>query len=125
MDEKKGSLVRFFGIASRTGWFLIILAGATLMANWLIVIVFLLTRPGELGFLRLHYTAALGVDWVAEWWKLFIYPGSGLAAFFINGFFSGILAKKHRLFGSLLLGATAVIEIFLTVGAVMAVLLNR
>jgi hypothetical protein len=125
MDEKKGNLAKFFGVTSRMGWFLVFLAAAALLINWLIVIVFLVTRPGELGFLRLHYTAALGVDWVAEWWKFFIYPGAGLAAFFINGFFSGILTKKHRLFGSLLLGATAVIELFLTIGAIMVALLNR
>lgn len=125
MDEKKGNLGKFFGVTSRTGWFLISFAAVVLAANWLTVIVFLVSRPGTLGFLRLHYTTALGVDWVAEWWKLFIYPGIGLAAFFINGFFSGILAKKHRMFGSLLLGATAVVEIFLAVGAILVVMLNR
>lgn len=125
MPGKRDNLEKFFGIRSRTGWLFMVLAAVALAANWLAVVIFLASRPAGLpDFLRLHYTAALGVDWVAEWWKIFIYPGVGLAVFFINGFFSGILAKRHRMLGLLILGTTAVMEVLLTVAGFLAVMLN-
>ncbi len=124
MSSAKQNLTGYFGITGRSGWFWWSLAAAALAANWLTVVVFLVGHSVSSGFLRLHYTAALGVDWVDVWWKIFLYPGAGLAAFFINGFFSGILTKKHRMFGSLMLGATAVVEVLLAIGAVLVVMLN-
>jgi len=124
MPIGRANLTKFFGISSRSGWVLWSLAVAALAVNWLTIIVFLAFHSGTSGFLRLHYTVALGVDWVAEWWKIFLYPGAGLVIFFINGFFSGILTKKHRMLGSLALGATAVVEMLLAVGGILAVMLN-
>ena len=124
MPVGKVNIGKFFGITGPVGWVLWIMAAAALAANWLAVTIFLALHSGTSGFLRLHYTVALGVDWVAEWWKIFLYPGVGLAAFFINGFFSGILAKKHRMLGSLALGSTAAVEILLAIGGILAIMLN-
>ncbi len=105
-----------------------ILAGyclAALLANLGTILAFVLPRLGKLSFLRLHYTVEMGVDWAAEWWKLFVFPVVGTVFFFINGLFSGILARKHRMLGLMTLGATAVIETLLAGSGVIAVLLNR
>ncbi len=124
MPSARLTISKFFGITGRSGWFWWWLSVIVLAANWVTVTAFLVSHSVSSGFLRLHYTAALGVDWVDVWWKIFLYPGAGLAAFFINGSFSGILTKKHRMFGSLLLGATAVVEVLLAIGAALVVMLN-
>jgi len=124
MPATRIDLGKFFGISSRSGWFLWSSGAAVLAANWLGIVIFLVSRSVNSGFLRLHYTAALGVDWVDVWWKIFIFPGFGLAVFFINGFFSGILTKKHRMLGLLMLGATDAVEIMLAIGAGLAIMLN-
>ena len=124
MIGKTGKLERFFGATGRSGWAFLALAGTALAANWLAVLIFVVPRLGRLSFLRLHYTAMLGVDWEAEWWKLFIYPGTGLAVLLVNGFFAGILATKHRMLGLVTLGATVVVELLLAAGGIIAVQIN-
>jgi hypothetical protein len=99
-------------------------AVAILALHWAVVIAFLAARAGSLGFLRLHYTAALGVDWVAEWWYLFIYPVLGCASLLVNVWLSGVLARRHPPLGILVLGATLAVEVLLAAGALFAVLLN-
>ena len=113
-----------FGLHDRTSAILALVAGLVLLLNWAAIIAFLAPRLGTLRFLRLHYTAALGVDWEAEWWKVFSFPILGCATFFINGFLSGMLARKHRMLGLTVLFATAVIEMALAGGGVMAIMLN-
>jgi len=124
MLGKMGKLENMFGVTGRSGWLMLALASFALLADWLLTLWFVVPRYGQLGFLRLHYTASLGVDWVAEWWKLFIYPACGTLAFFVNGRFAGLLSKKHRMFGLLVLGATAVVEVLIAAGTAVAVMLN-
>lgn len=99
-------------------------AVAVLALHWAVVVGFLAARAGTLGFLRLHYTAALGVDWVGEWWYLFVFPALGCASLLVNAWFSGVLARRHPPLGLLVLGTTVVIELLLAAGAFLAVLLN-
>ncbi|MFA6603733.1 MAG: hypothetical protein WCT10_02730 [Patescibacteria group bacterium] len=113
-----------FGINGRSGLALTAAAGILLAVNFVLVLVFLLPRFGQLDFLRLHYTAELGVDWVAEWWKIFIFPGLGVMVFFSNALFSGILAKKHRLYGHLIWTATLAIEAMLAAASFLVIRIN-
>lgn len=113
-----------FGLHDRASTAAAIIAAAVLLLNWGLIIAFLVPRLGTLHFLRLHYTAALGVDWVAEWWKVFSFPIFGCAALFVNGFFSGILSKKHRMLGLVILFSTVAVEMILAGGGAMAILLN-
>lgn len=99
-------------------------AVAVLALHWAVVVAFLAARAGSLGFLRLHYTAALGVDWVGEWWYLFVFPTLGCASLLANVWLSGILARRHPTLGLLILGATVAVECLLAAGAFLAVLLN-
>jgi hypothetical protein len=99
-------------------------AFAVLLAHWLFILAFVVPRLGGLGFLRLHYTAAHGIDWVAGWQAIFTFPGIGLAAFFVNVALAAALAKNHRALGRIVLGAAVLVEVLLAAGGVLAVLLN-
>jgi len=97
---------------------------AILAFHWIAIFSFILPRTGRLDFLRLHYTAALGVDWVGVWWMIFVFPLLGLLTLLINGLLSGILSRKQPLYGLMILGATVCLEIVLAIGGGAAVLLN-
>jgi len=120
----KGTLERFFGIYSRKAELMAAAAISVLLVHWLLVLWFIMARLGSLDFLRLHYTAALGVDWIDSWWKIFAFPGFGLAVFVVNGLSAGVLSKSHRQFGLLLMGVTIFLEVLFAMGGVMAILLN-
>ncbi len=119
-----GTLEKLFGIYNRTIEVMAVLAMAVLLVHWLLLLWFVLSRIGQLNFLRLHYTAALGVDWIDVWWKIFIFPGFGLVVFFVNGLIAGALSKSHRMFGSVLYGITIFLQLLFLIGGVMAALLN-
>jgi len=120
----KKSLSIAFGINGRSGLVLVLVSGALLALDLVLVLAFLIPRFGRLDFLRLHYTADLGVDWVAEWWKIFIFPGLGVMVFFSNAFFSGILARRHRMYGNLVWTATVVVEAMLAAASILVIRIN-
>lgn len=99
-------------------------AFAVLAAHWLFILAFVVPRLGGLSFLRLHYTAAHGIDWVAEWQAIFAFPGIGLAAFFVNVAIAAALARNNRSLGRIVLGTAVLVEVLLAAGGVLAVLLN-
>lgn len=99
-------------------------AFAVLMVHWAFIVAFVIPRLGELRFLRLHYSAAQGVDWIGDWRAIFTFPAIGLAAFFCNVVFASALGRRDRALGRMLMGGTVVVEVLLAVGGVIAVLLN-
>ncbi|HTM68972.1 MAG TPA: hypothetical protein VL426_06780 [Candidatus Binatia bacterium] len=99
-------------------------AFSVLMVHWAFIVAFVMPRLGELQFLRLHYSAAQGIDWVDDWRAIFLFPAVGLAAFACNVAFAVLLARRDRALGRLLMGATVVVELLVAVGGVIAVLLN-
>ena len=101
-------------------------AGAftVLMVHWAFIVAFIVPRLGSLRFLRLHYSAAQGIDWIDDWHAIFTFPALGLAAFFCNVAFAVVLAKRDPLLGRMLMAATVVVELMLAVGGIIAVLLN-
>ncbi|HTK04366.1 MAG TPA: hypothetical protein VL500_02185 [Candidatus Eisenbacteria bacterium] len=101
-------------------------AGAfmVLMVHWAFIVAFVVPRLGALRFLRLHYSAAQGIDWIDDWHAIFTFPALGLAAFFCNVAFAVVLAKRDRLLGRMMMFATVIVELLLAVGGVIAVLLN-
>ncbi|MBU0625833.1 hypothetical protein KKF05_05895 [Patescibacteria group bacterium] len=117
-------LERLLGIYSRRAEFLTAVAMSILLTHWLLIMWFIVSRLGSLEFLRLHYTAALGIDWIDVWWKIFVFPGAGLAVIVINGLLSGALVKSYQYLGLLLMSLTILLQIFFMIGGVMAMLLN-
>ena len=99
-------------------------AFGVLMVHWAVIVAFVIPRLGELRFLRLHYSAAQGIDWIGDWRAIFTFPAIGLAAFFCNVIFASSLGRRDRALGRLLMGGTVIVELILAIGGVIAVLLN-
>lgn len=95
-----------------------------LMAHWGIVAAFVIPRLGNLGFLRLHYTARQGIDWVDIWYVILVFPTVATLTLIINAIIAARFAIRNKSLGRLLLVITALIEILMTVGGVLVVLLN-
>ena len=93
--------------------------------HWFVIFVFTISRIGTMDFLRLHYVAAIGVDWIGSWWMIFSFPVFGFFVFFINLFLANILEKQNRLLVIVAFTATALTESALAFGGIAAVLLNR
>jgi hypothetical protein len=123
-DDLKEKMAKFLGIQDRLGAVLFWASCLTCLVNLGLTVNFLLPRWRQLRFLRLHYTAALGIDWVADWRYIFIFPGLAIAVVFINGWLAGRLAGKHRRLGLMALAATVAVQVFFAFGAVIAVSLN-
>ena len=85
---------------------------------------FVVPRLGTLEFLRLHYTARLGVDWIGQWWMIFSFPIFGLAVFFVNLYFADVLTRQHRSLGFVAHTSTLFTEAALAFGGIAVILLN-
>lgn len=95
-----------------------------LVAHWIVVFAFVVPRLGTLEFLRLHYTATIGVDWIGAWWMIFSFPVFGLFVYFVNIYFANLLTKQHRSLAIVVHASTALTEMALAFGGIAAVLLN-
>ena len=113
------------GTRDRAGSGLAVASLVILLVHWVTVLWFVVPRLGTLDFLRLHSTAGLGIDWVGTWWYIFVYPSAGFVVFVVNAFLAALLSRRHRLFGIVVIGATFATEVFLAIGGIIAVMLNR
>ncbi len=57
---------------------------ASLIANAILWVVVLVTFPKHDPSAILHYTAGVGVDFVGNWWQIFVLPSMGLAMLILN-----------------------------------------
>ena len=101
-----------------------VLAFIVMAAHCAAVMAFVAPRFGSLDFLRLHYTATRGVDWIDSWQMIFVFPVAGMLTFFANLVIAVRAARMSRQLGALVLGVTVLVEVFLAVGGILAVLLN-
>lgn len=95
-----------------------------LIAHWGIIAAFIVPRLGNLGFLRLHYTARQGVDWVDAWYVILLFPVFATLTLLTNSLFAARFAQRNKALARIVLLATMAIEILMTVGGVLVVLLN-
>lgn len=120
----KEKIDRFFGIQDRAGAVLTWVGFLVCLGNIANTVLFVFPRWGQLEFLRLHYTAALGIDWHGDWRYIMVFPGLAIVIFMLNGWLSGRLARRQRRLGLMSMALTAIIEIFIAIGGVIAVSLN-
>lgn len=123
MDGIRGWKQRL-GIRDKASGMLAGFSLAVIALHFAFIVSYLVPRAGALRFLRLHYSVVFGVDWVAEWRYLFIFPAIGAAAFIVNGLIAGVVAAKKPSFALALHYATALIETALAAAGAIAVLLN-
>ena len=72
----------------------------------------------------LHYNTIFGVDLVGSWWKLLYLPAVGLLIILANFGLGMFFYSKDKFLAITLAVLTALVEIFITIGTVMAVNLN-
>lgn len=99
-------------------------AFAPLLVQWAFIVAFVWPRLGTLTYLRLHYTASRGVDWIDDWRMLFLFPLVGLVVWVLNLVLASRLASASHHLARLVLGVTVFVEALFAVGGVLAVLLN-
>ena len=116
-------VLRFFGVHDRMSGTLVAVSAVILALHAGLVALFLLPRFGSLDLLRLHYTADLGVDWIADWRYLFVYPAAGAVALLVNGLVAGSVPEGQR-GHAMILSATVLLEIAFAAAGGIAVLLN-
>ena len=109
---------------SRSATTLLTASFGILVGHWASVLFFVVPRLGTLQFLRLHYTARLGVDWIGQWWMILSFPLFGLAVFFVNLYFADVLSRQSRSLGLVAHTSTLLTEAALAFGGIAAVLLN-
>lgn len=95
-----------------------------LIAHWGIVAAFVLPRLGSLGFLRLHYTASQGIDWIDVWYVILLFPTVATLTLVVNAVVAARFALRNKSLARIVLVITAMIELLMTVGGVLVVLLN-
>lgn len=73
----------------------------------------------------LHYNIYLGVDFLGEWYKIFIIPTLGLAILVINFVLSYFLYHKERFLSYFLTGISGLVQIILLLAAIMIIEANK
>ena len=76
------------------------------------------------GMMFLHYNIIFGVDYVGDWWKIFVMPGIGLGIIILN--FGGAIYSYNtdKLLSRIITVFTAVLQIFLALAVYLIVDIN-
>ncbi len=101
-----------------------IVLGAALainLATWFGLAFFLPKSPFPF---TLHYTAHLGADFFGRRADLFTIPAGGLFIVGVNALLAAWLWDRERVLASIMLAATALLQVGLAVGSVFLVLAN-
>lgn len=107
----------------KPNWLLVGSAGVLLL-HVAVVLIFIVQRWNTLDFLRLHYTVDLGVDWIDQWWRIFLFPGLAFFTFLVNSTLIVLLKQKHVAYARMMSIATLMLELILFASAIFALLLN-
>lgn len=91
------------------------------IANWLWIL--LRIRPQD-DLIFLHYNILFGVDYIGEWWRVYIIAITGLVIFITNFLIGWLLYNKDK-FVSIIMNIVNVIsQIFLLIATTILVFLN-
>jgi hypothetical protein len=101
-----------------------VLIGALILngINWGLIAYFI--RPVDFPIV-LHYNVYFGVDVIGAWWQLYFLPAIGLIILTINTVLGYLFyQKKERIIAHLLMLATFIVQIGMTVGVVSLLIIN-
>lgn len=114
----------FFGVKDRLGLALTVLSALLAAGSLAVVLWLVVSHWGQLVFLRLHYTVTLGIDWIADWRYIFVYPGLAAVVFLANGWLAGRLARRSRRLSRLAMVFTVFLLGLILVSSSLIVSLN-
>lgn len=72
----------------------------------------------------LHYNIYYGIDWLGEWYKVFIYPLIGLIIFIVNFSLSIFFFEKEKFLSYLLISSITFSEILIFIAGLAVVWIN-
>ncbi len=72
----------------------------------------------------LHYNIHFGVDWTGAWWRIFVYPVSGVILSAFNTLLALFLVKREPMLARVVLISTMILTAFLLCSTVFVVLMN-
>lgn len=92
-----------------------------------LVLLFLYQIPrlrdyGQNGFIPLHYTVYFGIDFVAEWYNIFIIPLFSIFVIFINFFLSYIMYSSEKIMSYFLVFTASFVVILLSLASIAVLL---
>ncbi len=82
-----------------------------------------LSHTAEKQFL-LHYNIYYGIDWIGEWYKVFIYPLIGFIILIINFSLSIFFFEKEKFLSYLLISAITFSEIIIFIAGLAVIWIN-
>lgn len=77
------------------------------------------------GVLPLHYNIYFGIDFVGEWYKIFIVPTAGIFFIVINLFVADVVYLRDKVVSYFLAGAGLFIQIILGLAALAIISINQ
>ncbi len=90
--------------------------------NWGSIAFFI--RPVDFPII-LHYNVYFGVDVIGAWWQMYFMPFIGLLVLFVNAFLGYLFyQKKERIAAHLLMLATFIVQIGLSIAVASLLLMN-
>ncbi|OGH77980.1 MAG: hypothetical protein A2469_01180 [Candidatus Magasanikbacteria bacterium RIFOXYC2_FULL_40_16] len=98
-----------------------ILAFLINLANWVWIIISI--RPQK-ELIFLHYNILFGVDYVGEWWRVYLVAITGLVIFIFNFLLGWLLFNKDKFVSILMNIVNVVSQIFLIIATAILVFLN-
>lgn len=72
----------------------------------------------------LHYNIYLGIDWIGEWYKVFIYPLIGFIIFILNLSLTILFFEKEKFLSYLLIFSITFSEILIFIAGLAVVWIN-
>ena len=101
-----------------------VLIGALILnaGNWAAVAFFM--RPVDFPII-LHYNVYFGVDVIGPWWQVYFLPAVGLIILLINSVLGYLFyGQKERIVAHLLMLATFIVQIVVTIAVVSVLIIN-
>ncbi|MEI7621601.1 MAG: hypothetical protein WCJ51_03620 [Candidatus Moraniibacteriota bacterium] len=92
------------------------------LANWGFIAFFI--RPVDF-LIILHYNVYFGVDVIGSWWQMYLMPSIGLFLLLVNATLGFLFyQRKERIVAHLLMLATFIVQVGLSIGVASLLLIN-
>lgn len=100
-------------------WFLVNMAGASILLNIAIWVWSFLKIPKDVDIITLHYSAVFGVNLVDAPSKIYYLPGIGLALLACNFFLSWLFYTREPVASRILAGVALIVQVVLLVSVIL------
>jgi hypothetical protein len=121
------SIKIFTSLIFKDKFFRIVLPLSVLLNLILWVVLYLNFWPlrETRGILPLHYNIYFGIDFVGEWYKIFIVPATGIFFIIINFLVADMVYLRDKVVSYFLAGAGLFIQVILGLAALTIISLNQ